>query len=245
MAKRAMPNLSAPATKSSPPIEFLGAETYLDGEGGPYWFYSSPRAFLKRESNCSLTAYTSNFPAATVSPLQSNYQDILHAQSLLATTGDRWPNGCVDSRLGVPSGFHIVEQTEAGLYYGALATTYGPFQSQDSITVGIGNESATGLASHTSAATPEVPFTLSSIDLNGDGNPDLVVLSADENTGIATLSVFLGNGDGTYQPRADYATQLITAYVTVADVNNDDHPDLIVVGSRPREIPPILRCRCS
>jgi len=165
-----------------------------------------------------------------VSPLQSNYQEVLHAQAMLGTTGNRWPNGCTDSRLGVPSGFHIVEQTAAGLYYGALATTYGPFQSQDSITIGLGDESGTGLTSHTSAATPEVPFTLTSVDLNGDGNPDLVVLSADEDTGIAILSVFLGNGDGTYQPRTDYATRIVTTYVTVADVNNDNHPDLIVVG---------------
>ena len=230
MAKRAMPTLTAPATRNSPPIEFLGAETYLAGEGGPYWMYADPLAFLKRESNCSLTAYTSNFPAATVSPLQSNYQEVLHAQAMLGTTGNRWPSGCTDSRLGVPSGFHIVEQTAAGLYYGALATTYGPFQSQDSITIGLGDESGAGLTSHTSAATPEVPFTLTSVDLNGDGNPDLVVLSADEDTGIAILSVFLGNGDGTYQPRTDYATRIVTTYVTVADVNNDNHPDLIVVG---------------
>ena len=59
--------------------------------------------------------------------------------------------------------------------------------------------------------------------------PDLIVVSDDVN-GVATISVFPGNGDGTYQPRTDYVTQLITGGVTVADVNKDGHPDLIVVG---------------
>ena len=45
----------------------------------------------------------------------------------------------------------------------------------------------------------DYPGTLTSVDLNGDGHPDLVVVSADEITAVATLSVFLGNGDGTYQ----------------------------------------------
>ena len=219
----------APLTTPAP-IEFLGAENYLTGEFAPFWNSSLPFLFLKTESNCSLSVYTDDPANMTIGLLQTNYQDILHAQAGLTTTGDLWPKGCLNSRLGVPSGNGIIEQTAGGIYYAALAITYGMFGSSNSITVGIGNSAGDALeSSPTSYTTPGTPATLTSVDLNGDGKPDLVVVSDDVN-GVATISVFPGNGDGTYQPRTDYATQLVSGGVTVADVNKDGHPDLIVVG---------------
>src|SRR5271166_2168221 len=209
------------------PIEFLGAETYVAGESAPFWSASLPFLFFKTENNCSLTVYTDDPANMTIGELQTNYQDVLHEQAGLITTGDVWPNGCLNSRLGIPSGNGIVEKTAGGIYYGAVAITYGMFGSTNSITVGIGNSAGDALeSSPTSYTTPGMPATLTSVDLNGDGNPDLVVVSADTNTAAAIVSVFLGNGDGTYQTRTDYTTQLITGSVTVAHVNdvNKDKP---------------------
>jgi len=236
MVKRVRPAAGAADSAVDPlitpsPIEFLGAETYLAGEDSPFWNASLPALFFKTESNCSLTAYTDDPANMTIGKLQTNYQDVLHAQAGLTTTGDVWPNGCLNSRLGAPSGNLIVEKTAAGIYYGAVAITYGLFGSTTSITVGIANSAGDALqSSPTSYTTPGMPATLTSVDLNGDGNPDLVVVSNDTNTAVAIVSVFLGNGDGTYQPRTDYTTQVITGSVTVADVNKDGHPDLILVG---------------
>ena len=39
-------------------------------------------------------------------------------------------------------------------------------------------------------------------DFNGDGNADLAVVNSNSNT----LSVLLGNGNGTFAPKTDYAT---------------------------------------
>ena len=233
--KRVRPRTFAADSESAPltapaPIEFLGAESYLAGEDVPFWNSSLPFLFFKTESNCSLTVYTDDAADMSIGPVLTNYQNVLHQQAGLTTTGGVWPNGCLNSRLGVPSGNGIVEKTAGGIYYGAAAITYGLFGSSTSITVGIANSGTTALESMTSLTTPGMPATLTSVDVNGDGKPDLIVVSNDNDTAAAIVSVFLGNGDGTYQPRTDYTTQLDTGYVTVADVNKDGHPDLIVAG---------------
>ncbi len=61
-------------------------------------------------------------------------------------------------------------------------------------------------------------------DYNGDGRLDLAVLKAND-----TLSVLLGNGDGTFQAHADYATGNGATALRLGDVNGDQRPDLIVL----------------
>jgi FG-GAP-like repeat/FG-GAP repeat len=63
-------------------------------------------------------------------------------------------------------------------------------------------------------------------DFNGDGKADLVVV----NQGANTLSVLLGNGNGTFQPRTDYATGTSPWGVAVGDVNGDGKADVVVVN---------------
>ncbi len=73
-------------------------------------------------------------------------------------------------------------------------------------------------------------------DLNGDGKLDMVVPNpCAPNTPpncIGQLSVFLGNGDGTFQPSVGYSSGAFWAdSVVIADVNGDHKPDLIVANS--------------
>ena len=63
-------------------------------------------------------------------------------------------------------------------------------------------------------------------DVNGDGKPDLVVANAGSNT----VSVLLGNGNGTFKPQQTFATGSYPVSVTVGDVNGDGKPDLVVAN---------------
>src|SRR5439155_17019628 len=84
------------------------------------------------------------------------------------------------------------------------------------------------------------PFSLAIGDLNRDGKPDL----ATANYGIYpdygnTVSVLLGNGDGTFGPRTDYGTGSAPASVAIGDLNGDGKPDLAVSNgcSNPVSVP--------
>ena len=72
-------------------------------------------------------------------------------------------------------------------------------------------------------------------DVNGDGKPDLIVANSCADSSCSadgSVSVLLGNGNGTFQSAVTYSTGGIAAEgVAVADVNGDGKPDLLVINS--------------
>ena len=69
------------------------------------------------------------------------------------------------------------------------------------------------------------PIRLVVAELNGDGKLDIIT----SNYYNYTTSVLLGNGNGTFQPAVAYplSGRLVAFGIAVADVNNDDKPDLL------------------
>src|ERR1017187_4848816 len=78
------------------------------------------------------------------------------------------------------------------------------------------------------------PFSVAVGDFNGDGKPDLVVTNYTSSTSDNSVSVLLGNGDGTFQPALNSAAGTHLIPVAVGDFSGDGKPDL-AVAYRPTE----------
>src|SRR5438132_12324471 len=77
------------------------------------------------------------------------------------------------------------------------------------------------------AITPEF---IAVADFNSDGNADVATSNKDNNT----VSVLLGNGDGTFKTVTTYATGTTPLGITVADLNADGKVDVAVACLRAR-----------
>ena len=74
-------------------------------------------------------------------------------------------------------------------------------------------------------------------DFNGDGKPDLAVTSAQDPIGYGTtISILLGNGNGTFQRKTSISS--VGSTIGVADFNGDGFADLAVNGNGAFEVFP-------
>ncbi len=69
---------------------------------------------------------------------------------------------------------------------------------------------------------PAPPIAILTADFNGDGHPDLAVLSQG-------VSILLGNGNGSFQPWTSYPAGRTPRTFAVGDFNGDGTPDLVIL----------------
>jgi hypothetical protein len=108
----------------------------------------------------------------------------------------------------------------------ATCGTGGCFDPGGVLAVLLGNGDGTFRAPLTFSAG--IPTSVAVADVNGDGNPDLLVANWD-NPG--TVAVLLGNGDGTFKSAVSYGSSGIeSTSIAVADVNGDNKLDVLVAN---------------
>lgn len=142
-----------------------------------------------------------------------------------------------------PAGFGGATQSVAGDFSGDGVTDIAVVNPCNSSYCGAGSASVAVLLGNGDGSfqAPVVyplgtfePMSVAAGDFNGDGKLDLVLASqcaSSTTCGTGSISVLLGNGDGTFQTPVSYAAGTGSSYfVAVGDFNQDGQLDLVVAN---------------
>ena len=100
--------------------------------------------------------------------------------------------------------------------------------SSDYVSILLGNGDGS-FAAATNFDTESRPSSIAVGDMNGDGSLDLV--STSENSNNTTVSILLGNGDGTLNTATELDVGINSSSIAVGDMNGDGSLDLVSVYS--------------
>jgi hypothetical protein len=101
------------------------------------------------------------------------------------------------------------------------------------VSVLLGNGDGTFRAPVSYSSGGQGAVSVAIADVNGDGKPDIVVanLSANGDDTIGSVSVLLGNGDGTFRNTVTYSSNgYIADAMAVADINGDGKLDVVIAN---------------
>ncbi len=113
--------------------------------------------------------------------------------------------------------------------------TLGPYGCNDqtgAVSVMLGNGDGTFQPAVNYSSGAYWPYSVAIHDLNGDGKVDLVVSNGGAvGSWKGSVSVLLGNGNGTFQPAVNYSTGgQVAASVAIGNLRGDGVPDLVVAN---------------
>ena len=155
----------------------------------------------------------SNYVVATATPGSSTVTQTFAAGSSYATTVPRDVAIADFNGDGIPD-LAVVDQGEALYIY--LGNGDGTFTEASGSPITVGADAVGVVAG----------------DFNNDGKVDLVVT----NWGANTISILLGNGNGTFQTPVTQSVLNGPQEIKDADFNNDGKLDLVIAGFSPSEV---------
>lgn len=117
---------------------------------------------------------------------------------------------------GAPTTFFVGDRVPVAL------AQYSPSITSPAFIPGV----SSSLFPESTIATGQDPVAVVGSDFNADGNFDLAVVNHTDDT----VSILLGNGDGTFTSKGTLATGQGPVAALVADFNGDGIPDLAVVN---------------
>jgi len=177
---------------------------------------------------------TRNYARSMVAPLIAILSLLITAVVLGQVTGKARLSGKGNAVLTSPGAAAPVQTARASIPWtdGARRFPIGGSQAKRHRPVQMDSNTPLFLPAvpHDSGGT--TPASVAVGDLNGDHKPDLVVYN--ENIpNESSVGIFLGNGDGTFQPVVAYdpgGSGAVGPAVAIADLNNDHKPDLATVN---------------
>ncbi|HEY2383626.1 MAG TPA: FG-GAP-like repeat-containing protein [Terriglobia bacterium] len=117
-----------------------------------------------------------------------------------------------------------------------LAVTNDVFAGTISVFLGKGDGTFQTAAHFGAGINPMSPVVA---DFNGDGKTDLAVL-ANFIPSRTTVGVFLGNGDGTFQPAMSFGADIGSNAIAAADLNGDGNADIVVANATSNDVSVLL-----
>ncbi|MGB7264158.1 MAG: FG-GAP-like repeat-containing protein [Terracidiphilus sp.] len=225
--------MATPSTSQAPIAPFIGNLTSINVPAGDL-------LELQRQANCSLTmgwaGYTLTLPTISysVAGTTANYDQVLHNEAGLTTTGGSWPAGCGDPTLGITARTAVpLGLTSNNLLNGA-AVGYDSMISNDVIWTFVGNQTTgTNVPIGDLTISGTSPADVAAADFNGDGSNDLAVVNDSGTTGgSASIGILLGNADGSLQSAVLYTLPgEMGLSAVIDDFNKDGKLDIVATSS--------------
>jgi len=129
----------------------------------------------------------------------------------------------LNSAIGGPRSVAVGDFDRDGVQDIATANS-----TANNVTIFLGNDDGT-FAALTNFSVGNQPVAIKLGDFNGDGKQDIAVANSNASPS-GTVSILLGNGDGTFGNATSYATGNFPNAIAVADFNRDGKQDLAVAN---------------
>ena len=170
---------------------------------------------------------TLNFPVARTADLSYDAFVQYQTQDGTAVAGTDYTAASGSVVIGAAQSSATIAVTVAG------STSNPPDKTFQMLLLGGGGGSFTpSFASQQTFATGQGPVSVTTVDLNGDDEPDLIVVNQYDRTVSVLLNTTTpGAGTPTFATQQPFATGTAPLSVTAADVNSDGKPDLIVTNN--------------